>query len=166
MRTSCSRRTSCVSRPATTTSTASILPTRSSGSSKGPARRCRTIARRRTRTAKSSSASAQELDQVELFLSRQGEVEAAVVVVDDGAQSGIAAVVVEAALRLRDDSPQRRRSVAERRGAIRLEVVDADLFGGVEVPAGVAEGRRHVAIGAASLAIEERPTPARGRAVE
>src|SRR5919198_4835336 len=137
-----------------------------SGTSAGGRKRARTRRRFAAPTWVGGLEAAHVLDEVGLLARGEAELEAAVVVVDDGAERRIAPVVVEAALHLGDDPAQRRRPVAERRGAVGLEVVDADLLAGVEVPAGVAELRRHVAARAASLAVEDRLAASRGGAVD
>src|SRR5204863_1841483 len=65
----------------------------------------------------------QVLDQIALLRVRQTELQERVVVLDDVAQRGEAAVVIEAALRTRVEAAQRRRAIALVRRAHRLEVV-------------------------------------------
>src|SRR3954462_15253604 len=96
------------------------------------------------------------LDEIGFLLYAQPEVEAAVVVVHDGAEGAEAPVVVEAALRVRPGAAQRRRAVHAVGGAVGLERVGADVARLVHVPARLAERRRDVAVRAARLAGEER----------
>src|SRR5205085_1753507 len=98
----------------------------------------------------------QVLDEVALFRFRESEAEVAVVVVDDRAVVREAAVVIEAAFRAHEESRERRGAVAIVGRARRLEVVDADLGGGVHRPARLAEERRNVARGATPAALEDR----------
>src|SRR5512142_1788664 len=79
----------------------------------------------------------QVLDEVALLRGRQREREGGVVVRDDRGQVGEAAVVIEAALGVREQALERRRAIALVGRALRLEVVDADLGGGVHVPTGL-----------------------------
>src|SRR3954452_5997038 len=111
---------------------------------------CRSVAERVSLTA------LQVLHEVLLLARRQPELEAVVVVLNDGGERREAAVMVEAALRLRHDAPQRCRPVTQRRRPARLEVVDADLVSRMEIPAGIAEPGRHVAACTARLSSEQR----------
>ena len=60
---------------------------------------------------------------------------------------------------MRPEAAQRRRSIALVRRALGLEVVDADLLRGVQVPARLRVERRHVARGAARLSRRRAPAP-------
>ena len=95
--------------------------------------------------------------------SPQIEVERLVVVLDDGAQVGEAAVMVEAALLPREQTRERRRAVPLIGRSRGLEVVDADFLGGVHVPAGLGEERRDVTRRAARRAVEDRLAGSRAR---
>src|SRR5438093_12780235 len=77
----------------------------------------------------------QILNQIMSLAGRQSEMEACVVVVDDGSESGEAAIVEEAALRLRKDRADRRRAIPLVRRMIRLKHFDAALIRRVQVPA-------------------------------
>src|SRR5262249_45663628 len=94
------------------------------------------------------------------------ERERAVVVLDDVRQRGEAAVVVEAALLVCPQARQRRGAVAMVGIARGLEVVDADLRGGVRVPAGLRVERRGAGGGAAGLAREELAAASRRARIE
>src|SRR5438270_8260491 len=108
----------------------------------------------------------QVLHEVALLLWRQMQAEAAVVVIDHGGERWVAAIVVETPLRVREQTAQRRRPVHVRRRTVGCERVGAYLRGLVQVLAGLAERRRHVAARALPLTIEDRPPAARGRRVE
>src|SRR5690349_3339319 len=82
--------------------------------------------------------------EVAFFTGRQPEREVRVVVVDHGGQRRETTVVIEAPLGVSPESTQRGSAVPLIRRAIRLEVVDADLFAGMHVPAGLGEERRHM----------------------
>src|SRR5262249_12307728 len=97
----------------------------------------------------------EELGQVGDLAVRELEREGAVVVLDDVRQRGEAAVVVEAALLVGPQAGQGRGAVAMVGIARGLEVVDADLRGGMRVPAGLRVERRDVAARALRLAREE-----------
>src|SRR4051794_41691147 len=73
--------------------------------------------------------------------------EVPVVVVDDIAQGGEAAVVVVAPLAVRPEPLERRGAVVAVRRAVGLEGVDADLRRCVAVPARLGVEGRHVASG-------------------
>src|SRR5207302_2342370 len=74
---------------------------------------------------------------------------------DDIVERGETPIVIEAALGVREKPAQGRRAVAPIGRPLRLEIVDPDLRAGVQVPAGLGEERRHVALRAARLALEE-----------
>src|SRR5262249_53250279 len=72
----------------------------------------------------------QVFDELGLLPRAQVQAEYAVVVLDHVEQRREAPVVVEAALLVRPEALERRRAVALVWRALRLEVVDPDLFGG------------------------------------
>src|SRR5262245_45921964 len=86
----------------------------------------------------------QELDEVALLLVAQAEAEELVVVGHHVDQRCKTSVVVEAALLMCPQSGERTRAVAVVGRAIRLEIVDADLAGGMQVPPGLGVQRRNV----------------------
>src|SRR5262249_49786986 len=96
----------------------------------------------------------------------QVQAEYAVVVLDHVEQRREAPVVVEAALLVRPEALERRRAVALVWRALRLEVVDPDLFGGVHVPTGLRVERRHVAARAVRAAPEQLLAARGGRTIE
>src|SRR5207237_10822553 len=67
----------------------------------------------------------QILNQITFLAGRQSEMEACVVVVDDGSESGEAAIVEEAALRVSKDRANRRREITLVGRSIRLRRLDA-----------------------------------------
>src|SRR6476620_8129140 len=85
---------------------------------------------------------------------------------DDGSEVREPAVVIEAALLPREQAAQGCGSIPLIGRAAGLEVVDADLGGGVHVPTGLREERRHVAARAAGVAVEDGLRSFRGRSVE
>src|SRR6185436_10955200 len=85
---------------------------------------------------------------------------------DDGSEVREPAVVIEAALLPREQAAQGRGSIPLIGRAAGLEVVDADLGGGVHVPPGLREQRRHVAGRAPGAAVEDGLSPRRRRRVE
>src|SRR4051812_41096149 len=98
----------------------------------------------------------QVLREIVLLATRQPQREVLVVVVDHIGERREAAVVIEAALHVRPEAAQRRRTVAPVRRARRLEIIDADFLGRVHVPARLGVERRHVTAAAIRLAIEQR----------
>ncbi len=74
--------------------------------------------------------------------------------------------MVEAALTAGEDPLERRGPVAAGRRPPRGKGVGADVGGGDQVPACLGPLRLHVAVLAAALAVEDRPTAARGGRVE
>ena len=98
------------------------------------------------------------LDQVPFLLVRKTKTKMSVIVFDDVLKRGKTAVVIEATLVNLlgiPQRPQRRRPVALVRRPHRLEVVDADLFGRMQVPPRFSENRWYVACGAFCLVVEE-----------
>src|SRR5690606_20161561 len=94
----------------------------------------------------------QILDQIRFLTLAEAESEESVVVVDDVGERREAAVVIEAALRVRPEALQRRRPiVGVLRAAPRVLLVDADLVEAMHVPPGLREDRRNMAFGAAGL---------------
>src|SRR5262249_18794980 len=81
----------------------------------------------RSRACATCSQRFQVLGQIAHLRVAQSKVEHLVVVLHDGEQRGIAAVVIEAPLLPRPDTAQRRRTVAMVRRPVGLEAVDADL---------------------------------------
>src|SRR5512140_2531189 len=84
----------------------------------------------------------QVLDEIALLLRVEAEGKEGVVVVDDVAECGETTVVVEAALLVCEQPLERRSAVALVGRAFRLEVVNADLFRFVHVPARLGVERR------------------------
>src|SRR5437764_12656753 len=94
----------------------------------------------------------QILNQIMSLAGRQSEMEACAVVVDDGSESGEAAIVEEAALRVRKDRADRRRPIPRVRRSIRLKRVDPDLGRRVPVPARSGPAWHERTVAAADLA--------------
>src|SRR4051812_22586378 len=93
--------------------------------------------------ARTSLQRLQKLHQIALLRLAQVQPEVPVVVIDDVAQGGEAAVVVVAPLAVRPEPLERRGAVVAVRRAVGLEGVDADLLGRVAGPGplGVEGGR-------------------------
>src|SRR6185503_3604377 len=104
----------------------------------------------------------QILDEIGLLAGGEAEREGGVVVIDDGAEGREPSVVIEAALLVREEPLERRGPIVFIGRALRLEIVDSDLGGGVHVPAPLGEQRRHVAGRALARPVEHR-LAARGR---
>jgi len=101
----------------------------------------------------------QILNQIMFLAGRQSEMEACVVVVDDGSESGEATIVEEAALRVRKDRADRRRAIPPVRRSIRLKRVDADLGRRVQVPARFGPDWFDMTVVAAGFAAEQLIAP-------
>src|SRR5262249_14203261 len=78
----------------------------------------------------------------------QGEREVLVVVLDHRSERGEPPVVEESTLLASEEPAERRRTVAALGRAIRLEGIDPDLLGSVQVPARLGEERLDVAASA------------------
>src|SRR5262249_15633655 len=139
------------------------LPPASSRASTAPTR---TSSVSRWRPFANCSQRFQILDEIVDVRGAQVQAERVVVMLDHGLERGEAAVVIEAAFRVRPDALERRRAITVIRRPIGLEVVDADLLAGVHRPARLAVERRHVAGRAACLPLEERLAACCGRRVE
>src|SRR5262245_23334587 len=88
---------------------------------------------RRTR----ASQRLQVLDEISLLRIGQAEALERVVMVHHVEQGREPTIVIEAALHVRPQTVERRGAIAAIGRALGLEVVDADLLGGVHVPAGL-----------------------------
>src|SRR5437763_2870223 len=108
----------------------------------------------------------QVFDKILLLLVAEAQLEECVVMGHHIEQRREAAVVIEPALLMRPEPRQWRGAVHVRRRAVRLERVDADLGGRVQVVARLGEERRHVAARAPRLAVEQRLAAARRRRTE
>src|SRR5437763_8219952 len=89
----------------------------------------------------------------------------AVIVIDDGAIVGEAAVVVEPRLGADEQALERGGAVHLVGRARGLKVIDPDLLGPMHSPSGLGEERWHVAARARRLAVEQRLAARRGRLV-
>src|SRR5690242_153742 len=108
----------------------------------------------------------QVLDQVAFLLILKPQQELRVVVLDDLAQGGKAAVVEEPALLMRPQSRERRGAVHMGGRAVGLEGIDPDLRGRMKVLTRLRKERRNVAGCALALVIEDFLAARRRRRVE
>src|SRR5256885_285316 len=108
----------------------------------------------------------QVLDEVGSLAGGEAEREHRVVVRDHFVEGRESTVVIEAALRVREEAAQRSRPVAPVGSAAGLEFIDANLRAGMHVPARVGVERRHVAAGALRWSAENCPAARRRHRVE
>src|ERR1051325_11895949 len=108
----------------------------------------------------------QVFDKILLLLVAEAQLEELVVMGHHIEQRRETAVVIEPAPLMCPEPRQRRGAVHVRRRAVRLDRVDADLGGRVQVVAWLGEERRQVAARALRLAVEQRLAAARRHRAE
>jgi hypothetical protein len=108
----------------------------------------------------------QVLHQVQLFLVREFQAEALVIVSDHVQQRRKAAVMKEPAFLVGPESIEWGGAVAVIGGSVSLEVLTTDLVPRMQIPAGFAGDGLHMAARAVGLATEQGVPPCRGCGIE